>query len=193
MKKNYLNLILSFFLYFGLTINNIIYFDRFVLPIIKLLANKYDHINAQILSFENDPAGHLGSKIAVKYIINNSEYENRLKTYTYSFTEKDKIKAEAAIALHNKYKEAMDTLTAILEQKDVLAYEIYSGAGEHLRYQMAGGKANDRNPSQALSPEAQKSYKWKFRGEVWEDEVGHYRSSLTNVCPDQIAKNTGGK
>ena len=107
--------------------------------------------------------------------------------------EKEKFKAAAAGVLQKRYAEALTTLNAILEQKDVLAYEIYSGAGEHLRYQMAGGKANDRNPAAALTPEEQKSYKWKFRGEVWEDEVGHYRSSLTNVCPDQIAKNTGGK
>jgi hypothetical protein len=59
---------------------------------------------------------------------------------------------------------------------------------------MAGGETPARNPAEALTPEEKKSYRWKFRGEVWEDEVGHYRSSLTNVCAkDGIAQNTGGE
>lgn len=107
--------------------------------------------------------------------------------------EKDKLKVAAAGVLQRRFGEFLTSLTNILEQKDVLAYEIYSGAGEHLRYQMAGGKTGERNPAAALTPEEKQSYKWKFRGEVWDDEIGHYRSSLTNVCPDQIAKNQGGK
>jgi hypothetical protein len=30
-----------------------------------------------------------------------------------------------------------------------------------------------------------KALNWKFKGEIWEDEVGHYRSSLKNVCPQE--------
>jgi hypothetical protein len=56
---------------------------------------------------------------------------------------------------------------------------------------MAGGKIDDRNPT-ALTPEEKNSYKWKFRGEVWEDEIGHYRSSLKNVCAsDELAQTKG--
>ena len=108
--------------------------------------------------------------------------------------DKQKLKAAAAEALKIRFAVAHKKLSDVLEQKDVLAYEIYSGAGEHLRYQMAGGDTKDRSPAAALTPEEKQSYKWKFRGEVWEYEIGHYRSSLTNVCPkDDLAKNSGGK
>lgn len=105
--------------------------------------------------------------------------------------EKNKLKLLAGEVLKNRYALAKNELAEVLEQKDVLAYEIYSGAGEHLRYQMAGGETNERAPAKALTPEEKKSYKWKFRGEVWEDEIGHYRSSLTNVCPKNVAHNQG--
>ena len=40
-----------------------------------------------------------------------------------------------------------------------------------------------------LKAQESKSQTWGFKGEIWEDEIGHYRSSLKNVCPkdDQIA------
>ncbi len=36
------------------------------------------------------------------------------------------------------------SLNKILDQTEVLQYELYSGAGEHLRYQMAGGDVNEK-------------------------------------------------
>jgi hypothetical protein len=109
-------------------------------------------------------------------------------------TEKEKMKVVAGEVLQKRYLKASKDLSETLEQKDVLAYEIYSGAGEHLRYQMAGGEAKERNPAAELTPEEKRSYKWKFKGEVWEDEIGHYRSGLTNVCAkEDFAKNSGGK
>lgn len=107
-------------------------------------------------------------------------------------TEKAVLKTQASLNLKNRFESITANLDHILEQNDVLSYEIYSGAGEHLRFQMAGGEIQDK-PTEALSPEEQKSYKWKFKGEVWEDEIGHYRSSLKNVCaPDDIAQNQQG-
>ncbi|MGZ3689987.1 MAG: tetratricopeptide repeat protein [Pseudobdellovibrio sp.] len=108
-------------------------------------------------------------------------------------SEKTKLKQLAGEALQKRYILSRKELVDVLDQKDVLAYEIYSGAGEHLRYQMAGGETKERAPATALTPEEKQSYKWKFRGEVWEDEIGHYRSSLTNVCPKEIAKIAGDK
>ena len=103
-------------------------------------------------------------------------------------TEKSALRMVAANNLKNRYADFLTSLTKLLEQEEILAYEIYSGAGEHIRYQMAGGKIDERNPT-ALTPEEKNSYKWKFRGEVWEDEIGHYRSSLKNVCAnDELAK-----
>ncbi len=94
---------------------------------------------------------------------------------------KSNLRIQASEALKTRYSELVAVLGKLLEQEEVLAYEVYSGAGEHIRFQMAGGKIDERTPA-ALTPEEKKSYKWKFRGEVWEDEIGHYRSSLKNVC-----------
>lgn len=88
----------------------------------------------------------------------------------------------AALTLQQQFDRRHDELKEVLAQKDILAYEIYSGAGEHLRAQSAGAEIGRRKPASELKPEEQKSYQWKYRGELWEDEIGHYRSSLTNVC-----------
>ena len=106
--------------------------------------------------------------------------------------EKLSLRNLAAKTLQGRYNEFVAALGNLVDQKEVLSYEIYSGAGEHIRFQMAGGEIKDRAPA-ALTPEEKESYKWKFKGEVWEDEIGHYRSSLKNVCPtDELAQNAGG-
>lgn len=107
--------------------------------------------------------------------------------------EKLNLRNLAAKTLQGRYNEFVTALANLVDQKEVLSYEIYSGAGEHIRFQMAGGEVKEREPA-ALSPEEKESYKWKFKGEVWEDEIGHYRSSLKNVCPtDDLAQAAGGQ
>jgi hypothetical protein len=81
------------------------------------------------------------------------------------------------------------SLKKSLDQADVLSYELYSGAGEHLRYQMAGG-ALGGSEDVALQRKDQKSLQWNFKGEIWDDEIGHYRSGLKNVCPSEQASQT---
>lgn len=52
-----------------------------------------------------------------------------------------------------------------------------------MRFQFAGGQIqNSKDAQQKLTAEKEKSLQWKFKGEIWEDEVGHYRSSLKNIC-----------
>lgn len=96
--------------------------------------------------------------------------------------EKSDLRLEAGTALKNRMVQLAGGLNRVLEQNEVLAYELYSGAGEHIRYQMAGGDITEKERPE-LKVEAKKSLNWKFQGEIWEDEVGHYRSSLKNVCP----------
>lgn len=96
--------------------------------------------------------------------------------------EQEKYKTAAANALRDKFKGLMGTLKSTLDQGEVLQYELYAGAGEHIRYQMAGGKVDDKE-REKLKPKDGKAMNWDFRGEVWEDEIGHFRSSLENVCP----------
>ncbi len=95
--------------------------------------------------------------------------------------EKANVRLRAAKAIHNKFKALSVDLARIIDQNEVLQYELYSGAGEHIRYQLAGGEINtDKRPE--LQAEKGKSVTWKFQGEIWADELGHYRSSLKNVC-----------
>lgn len=100
--------------------------------------------------------------------------------------EKTGLRAQAAVALQGRYKDILASLNRVLDQNEVLQYELYSGAGEHIRYQMAGGDVNEKERPE-LKVEKEKSMNWKFKGEIWEDEVGHYRSSLKNVCPQDAA------
>ena len=39
-----------------------------------------------------------------------------------------------------------------------------------------------------LKVEKNKEMKWSFKGEIWEDEIGHFRSSLKSVCPPEDTK-----
>ncbi|MBK9321433.1 MAG: hypothetical protein IPM97_00500 [Bdellovibrionaceae bacterium] len=96
--------------------------------------------------------------------------------------EKGELRGQAGLALKNRMNQLAGGLYRVLEQNEVLAYELYSGAGEHIRYQMAGGNITEKERPE-LKVESGKSLNWKFQGEIWEDEVGHYRSSLKNVCP----------
>jgi len=98
--------------------------------------------------------------------------------------EKGQLREKAGQALQGRYHEMVANLDKVLEQNDVLQYELYAGAGEHIRYQMAGGQVNEKDRPE-LTVEKEKSLQWKFKGEIWEDEVGHYRSSLKNVCPQE--------
>lgn len=101
--------------------------------------------------------------------------------------EKVILKERASKALRHRLETLTADLSHVLEQNEVLQYEILAGAGEHLRAQSAGAEMGGKKPEM---PKADgKSTTWSFKGEIWEDEVGHYRSSLKNVCPkdDQIA------
>ncbi len=98
--------------------------------------------------------------------------------------EKANVKLRAAKALQKKFTSLTKELGNILDQNEVLQYELLSGAGEHIRYQMAGGEVNTDKRDE-LKAEKDKSVTWKFKGEIWADELGHYRSSLKNVCPTE--------
>jgi hypothetical protein len=84
-------------------------------------------------------------------------------------------------------------LTHWLDQSELLFYEIHNGAGEHLRYQMASTDET-RSPASVEIAKFKKEdldQQWAFDGEIWEDEVGHYRSSLKNVCPEDEKTRVG--
>lgn len=101
---------------------------------------------------------------------------------------KDERKKMAAASLAEKRKSMTANLKHVLDQAEVLLYEIYSGAGDHMRFEAAGGKAEKRDTA-ALKGTKTSDVHWKFKGEIWEDELGHFRSNLNNVCGQETAEN----
>jgi len=110
---------------------------------------------------------------------------------------KSTIKSLQNIALQSSFQNLEADLTHWIDQSELLYYEIHNGAGEHLRYQMAT-TASPNNDSRTPASEKPKGFQkedkdqqWAFDGEIWEDEVGHYRSSLKNVCPEETSTQVG--
>jgi hypothetical protein len=99
--------------------------------------------------------------------------------------EKKILVEKASANLKSRYQLFASTLENLIDQNEVLSYEIYSGAGEHIRYQMAGGKSETKETRNLAEEKGKDNYQWKFKEEVWEDEIGHFRSSLKNVCPKE--------
>ncbi|MCB0370423.1 MAG: hypothetical protein KDD45_13615, partial [Bdellovibrionales bacterium] len=109
-----------------------------------------------------------------------------------SFVRIDKDKAKerelAGKALKVRMVQLKKELKELLDQNELLQYEIYSGAGEQLRFQSVSQdtKSNEERAKELakqIQKEKDKNVKWNFKGEIWEDEIGHFRSSLKNVCP----------
>lgn len=98
-------------------------------------------------------------------------------------SDKEKTLIAAGKAIKERFTGMFTTLKNTLDQAEVLQYELYSGAGEHIRFQMAGGQIDEKEREQLKITD--NSMQWKFKGEVWEDEIGHFRSSLKNVCPPE--------
>jgi hypothetical protein len=101
--------------------------------------------------------------------------------------DKDKkdVRKLASETLQKRFAKMTTDLKELLEQNEVLQYEIYSGAGEHIRYQTASGEVK-KDKGEELKVEKSKAMKWSFKGEIWEDEIGHFRSSLKSACaPDE--------
>lgn len=115
----------------------------------------------------------------------NNVKEVREKAIVRIDKEKAGFREKAAQAIKKEYVAKLSELKHLLDQNELLQYEIYSGAGEHIRYQASGGNTPNRETaSEAPQREKDKISKWNFNGEIWEDEIGHFRSSLKNVCPE---------
>lgn len=85
--------------------------------------------------------------------------------------------------LQKRFKEINKELAQIIDQNEFLRYEVFAGSGEDIRYQAAGGAIDGTSGRLPATYKPSKSMNWTFDGEIWEDEIGHYRSSLINNCP----------
>jgi tetratricopeptide (TPR) repeat protein len=93
------------------------------------------------------------------------------------------LKSSANKELALTMKDMISNLGRFLENNELLKYEVYAGAGENIRYRVAGGKGQKLRAPAAIE-EIEKNMNWEFEGEVWADEVGHFRSNLKNLCPE---------
>lgn len=116
-----------------------------------------------------------------------------IRDISFARIDKDKSKhrVRAGVVLKERLTQLAGDLKELLDQNELLQYEVYSGAGEHLRFQtvsqdVKGDDPKARELAQAqLAKEKDKKVKWNFQGEIWEDEIGHFRSSLKNVCAQE--------
>ncbi len=75
-------------------------------------------------------------------------------------------------------------LKELFRNNEFLRYEVFAGSGQNIRFQAAGGQAEQKRLPSSAIPQG-KDFKWSFDGEFWEDEVGYYRSSLKSNCPER--------
>lgn len=88
----------------------------------------------------------------------------------------------AGEALVTAARNMQTEMMRVLDNNELLRYEVFAGSGENIRYQVAGGEVSGANRIPA-SIRPTKMLNWSFDGEFWEDEIGAYRSSLQNLCP----------
>ncbi len=94
------------------------------------------------------------------------------------------LKQKAGQVLHYRVARMHQDLLQILDNNELLRYEVFSGSGENLRFQMAGGTPGENRIPASVRPQ-NRDLQWNFDGEYWQDEIGHYRSSLKNNCPEE--------
>ena len=94
----------------------------------------------------------------------------------------ENLKSRTEQMLANRLLKMKVELARMLDNNELLRYEVFAGSGENIRYQVAGGDVANRVPANAI-PKS-KNLHWDFDGEYWEDEIGNYRSSLKNNCPN---------
>jgi tetratricopeptide (TPR) repeat protein len=149
----------------------------------EILKGEEQNILKKLQSFKYQQQGVKTARDTVKNI----------RDVSFARIDKDKSKhrARAGIVLKDRLTQLTSDLKDLLDQNELLQYEVYSGAGEHLRFQtvsqdVKGDDPKARELAQAqLAKEKDKKVKWNFQGEIWEDEIGHFRSSLKNVCAQE--------
>jgi tetratricopeptide (TPR) repeat protein len=93
------------------------------------------------------------------------------------------LSTKAGDVLLSHAKTMQQQMSQVLENNEFLRYEVFSGSGENIRYQVAGGQVSGESNRIPANIKPTKMMNWNFDGEFWEDEIGAYRSSLQNSCP----------
>ncbi len=99
---------------------------------------------------------------------------------------KEDLKSTAGKIMKTRLTDMQKKLSKLIENNEFLTYEVYSGSGESIRYVSAGGnvKGTSSTRQTASKSNSGKLYLWDFDGEYWADEIGNYKSSLKDNCPN---------
>jgi len=99
----------------------------------------------------------------------------------------DRVRAEAeqatAQAIHERLADVSASLRDLLEQSDVLRFEVTRGEKELLDADVDQGKVLAAQPLPPLPTGGPADERWRVDGEWWADEIGHERATLKNGCP----------
>ncbi len=109
---------------------------------------------------------------------------NILKRNTQARIKKENgvLISRAGKSLYKHLSNVKNENSDLLDNNELLRYEIFSGSGENIRFQVSGGKVSNENRIPA-SVKPKKALNWDFSGEYWEDEIGSYRTTLVDKCP----------
>jgi len=114
---------------------------------------------------------------------------------------KDAFKLQAGTILNKRLKSIVDELSGILDNNELLRYEVFAASGENntisSRERRRRARRDPNSSSQnycwknrscgspgagSMKPKS-KELQWAFDGEYWEDEIGNYPIKLKNNCP----------
>lgn len=69
-----------------------------------------------------------------------------------------------------------------LKDTEKLKYEIFAGAGDQIRQLLGGKELTSENFAELSAQKVQ----WKFKNEIWMDEIGSFQSEIANACPSEV-------
>lgn len=104
-----------------------------------------------------------------------------------ALAELDRVRVEAeqatAQAIHGRLTDVSGSLRDLLEQADVLRFEMTKGEKELLDVDVDQGKLLASRPLPPLPAGGPAEEEWRVDGEWWADEIGYARATLKDGCP----------
>ncbi len=101
--------------------------------------------------------------------------------------QKSELKSAAGKTMKARLLAMQKRLEKLMENNEFLTYEIFSGSGENIRFVSAGGQTKGTKSTRETASKVNtdgKVFLWDFDGEFWADEIGNYKSSLKDNCPN---------
>lgn len=101
--------------------------------------------------------------------------------------QKSDLKSVAGKTMKTRLVGMQKRLEKLMENNEFLTYEIFSGSGENIRFVSAGGQTKGTQSTRETASKKSsdgKVFLWDFDGEFWADEIGNFKSSLKDNCPN---------